>query len=146
MFKRLLEVCVAFGLVLSSFSCETISSLNVQKSLLRGTGDSGITTVLENQSEEKVQEIADGVKTICNDVLNFLDSGNIAGLTVNELKAELLEVVPEGSEDFVNDILSLVIMQNVDVGSIGSRNVKRIRAFVKGVIRGAEDYAVEDRG
>ena len=91
-------------------------------------------------------DCSEAIEGFGDHILNFLDSGNIAGLTVNELKAELLEVVPEGSEDFVNDILSLVIMQNVDVGSIGSRNVKRIRAFVKGVIRGAEDYAVEDRG
>jgi len=146
MFKTIaLEVCVAFGLMCSS-GCIVVESLNVQKSLLRGTGDSGVTAVLENQDEEKVAEVVDGVISICQDVLEFLDSGSIAELTRSELKRALLDVVPDGSADFVNDIMSLVSMARIDVdGKIGTRNVKRIRASVIGVIRGADEYSVEDR-
>jgi len=143
-FKRLLEVCVAFGLVVAS-GCVGVDSLNVQRSLLRGTGDGGITTVLENQDADKVAEIADGVKDICNDVLNFIDSGNIGELTKGELKAALLNVVPDGSADFVGDIIGLVSVSNVDTSQIGARNVKRIRAFLRGVILGADEYDVGDR-
>ena len=82
---------------------------------------------------------------ICDDVLAFLDSGDIAELTKNELKAKLLEVVPEESRDFANDVLSLVSVGNVDVQKIGSRNVKRVRAFLNGVIQGASEYKVGDR-
>ncbi len=136
---------VVLAMGLGSMGCMTIDSLNVQKSLLRGTGDNGITAVLENQDANEVDEIVKGVKDICNDVLMFLGSGNISLLTKNQLKNELLDVVLAESADFVNDIVSLVSVTNVDLDTIGPKNVKRIRAFIKGVIRGADEYKVGDR-
>ena len=90
-------------------------------------------------------DIAAGVTSICNDVKDFLNSGDIIDLTKGELKIQLLEVVPSGSADFVSDILSFVSVANYDVEKIGSRNVKRIRAFLNGVIEGAQKYDVKDR-
>lgn len=123
----------------------TESSLNVQRSALRGTGDTGATTMLENQNSEEVTEIVNGVVGICNDVLDFLKTGDVANLTKGELKITLLNVVPEESADFVSDILAFVSVSNYDVQRVGSRNVKRIRAFLNGVIDGASKYSVEDR-
>lgn len=146
MWKRLLGVSVAIAVLVGTAGCAvTGSSLNVQRSALRGTGDTGATTMLENQKEEEVAEIVQGVVEICNDVLDFLKTGDVADLTKGQLKTHLLEVVPKESADFVNDILAFVSVSNYDVQGIGTRNVKRIRAFLNGIIRGAKKYDAGDR-
>ena len=146
MWKRILRAMVAGVLAVGMAGCTvTGSSLNIQRSALRGAGDTGTTTMLENQNADEVVDIAAGVTSICNDVKDFLNSGDIIDLTKGELKIQLLEVVPSGSADFVSDILSFVSVANYDVEKIGSRNVKRIRAFLNGVIEGAQKYDVKDR-
>lgn len=144
MWKRITEVMIAAGLIVL-MGCVSVQSLNVQRSALRGAGDAGTTALLERQDEVDADGVAEGIKNICNDVLFFLDDGNVNLLTKGELRAALLRVVPEESAKFVDDLLSLVSMARVDVGFVGRRNIRRIKAFVIGVIRGADEYDVGDR-
>lgn len=142
--KRLL-LPVLFATMVFGTGCVSVQSLNVQRSALRGAGDAGTTALLERQDEVDADGVSEGIKNICNDVLNFLDDGNVNLLTKGELRNALLRVVPEESADFVDDLLSLVSMAKVNVGFVGKRNIRRIKAFVNGMIRGADEYDVGDR-
>jgi len=140
MVRRLMIVAVVFSALAG---CKP--SMNVQRSGLRCVGDTGVTVLLDELPEEKVAEARKDVKDIGAALLKFLETGDVAALTMSELRAELEKLVPVKYKGYFDAVLSAASTQHVDVEKIGPNNVKRVRAAILGCLEGEQRYDVADR-
>ena len=123
-----------------------VPSANMERSILRGVGDTGITAVADGKEETDVQALVDGTKSACAALLAFLDTGNVVNLTTSELEAKLISLVDSKYSSIVSQALTGIKVAQLDVnGKIWVRNMKRVRAIIKGVLRGANEYEIADR-
>lgn len=121
-------------------------SLNIQRSLLRDGGDSGVTFYLETVDEAKLAETQKTIGEACDAMDEFLKTGSAATLPLAEIETQLKRVVPEKYQRWVGTALAAVSAVNVDVTkAIGADNVKRIRAALIGIRIGTTEYDVNDR-
>lgn len=139
--KRLM--CVALVAVLCS-GCFA-RSLNVQRAGLRSTGDISVTILGDATDDSEVTVVIAEVKAIAQELLAFMNTGNVWSLTKGQLEAKVVGMVPSKHRALVDDLLGLVDVVNVDVHAIGTGNVKRIKAFLRGTIRGCDRYDKADR-
>ncbi len=123
-----------------------VPSANMERSILRGAGDTSITAVADGKEEADVQALVEGTKKACISMLAFLDTGNVSNLTTNELDAKLIGLVDSKYSSIVAQALAVIKAAQVDVnGKIGARNMKRVRAVIKCVLRGCAEYEIGDR-
>jgi len=140
---RMLIVACVLAMVTG---CGSRLGLNFQRSALRGTGDLAVTTQLELTSEGSVENDRAKIKKYAEELLKFLDTGKVKELPLEELDAALRKIVPLEFMFIVDGLLGYIDAQTVDIdGKIGEDNVKRIRAFLRGVIAGAGYYDVKDK-
>lgn len=119
---------------------------NMERSLLRSAGDNSITAVADEEEASDVQALVDGTEAACVALLKFLDTGGVVTLTTSELEAKMISLVDSKYSTIVSQALTGIKSAQFDVnGKIGKRNMKRVRALVKGVLRGANEYDVNDR-
>lgn len=136
---------VALMLLVMS-GCGTPLGLNFQRASLRGTSDMSTTAVLEYTPEKEVTKKQEQIKKYAQDLLNFIGTGQVAKLPVNDLERELKKIVPDEFDFLVDGVIGYIVSQTVDVsGAIGEDNVKRIKAGLIGIITGAEKYDLNDR-
>lgn len=121
-------------------------SLNIQRSLLRNGGDSGVTFYLETVDEAKLAETQKTIGEACDAMDEFLKTGSAATLPLAEVEKQLKRVVPAQYQRWIGTALAAVSAVNVDVTkAIGVDNVKRIRAALIGIRIGATEYDEADR-
>jgi hypothetical protein len=122
-------------------------SLNQQRSLLRATSDNALTAALDQvDGEEDARVIRGKVKEIAIQVDEFLQTGDVCGLTAGEIRIELLKLIPAQYKQIVDQLLSAISPLHIaPSGKIGVNNVKRLRAVCQGAIDGADYYRMEDR-
>lgn len=115
-------------------------SLNMQRSLLRGSGDVAATAYLDHNDDvapRTLVQVAVGVQA-------FLESGDVSELPLDELKARLAQLIPIRYRAWGEQLLGVIDTQSVDVrGTVGVLNARRLEAFVIGFLRGAEAYERE---
>ncbi len=123
-------------LPLLSMGCAP-GSLNVQRSGLRASGDLSITLFLDNNPSSKADAKAQASKAMA-----FLETGGIANLPVTEVSGKLTAIIPLKYKDWVTQALAIAVIRaneaTVDVSKIGEANLARLRAFVRGVVQGAD--------
>ena len=141
---RFLAIVVVAAL---AAGCQTPSfSLNVQRSLLRDGGDSGITFYLETVDKVKLADTQTKIGEACDAMETFLKTGQAAVLPLSEVEKQLKRVVPAKYHRIVSTAIAAISAVNVDVSKkIGVNNVKRIRAAVVGIRTGTTRYDVADR-
>lgn len=133
------------GLLLVVSSC-TPPSLNVQRSALRSVGDLGVTVGLEFVAEKDVVALRKEIAEVAKKVVQFLDTGVVPNLTEAQINARLVSLVPPKYMSYFNTALTALSGRGIPIGQkIGSKNVRRIKAAVKGIQRGAEGYLKTDR-
>ncbi len=131
--------------VVALLAAGCVPSANMERSILRGAGDTSITAVADAKKED-VQALLDGTKTACTALMKFLDTGSVVNLTTNELETKLISLVDSKYSSIVSQALTGIKVAQLDVnGKIGARNMKRVRAVVKGVLRGSNEYEIGDR-
>ena len=143
--KKLLAVIILF----STVGCVP-PSLNLQRSVLRGTGDTAVTFVMDEVSDGKVDETLWKIKSIVGALNKFLEDGKVAGLTRSELSTEILKIVPAKYKNWADQLLAVVSSQDITVDQekivkIGPNNVLRLKAFLKGALKGLEEYNKDHR-
>lgn len=121
--------------------------MNQQRSILRAGADNGLTLYLD-----KMESPADAdahratVHGVAVEVLAFLQSGEVAEMTGGVVQSRLIDLVPVGHQQFLNQLLAAISGGHVDIDrQIGSENVKRLEAVCVGVIQGSTYYSLADR-
>jgi len=123
-------------------------SMNVQRSLLRDSGDSGATVYLETVDAAKVATQQAQIEEACEAALKFLDDGKVKDLPIDAVAAEIKKLIPAEYALLVDMAIGAIDTADptVDVSkAIGAANVKRIRAALRGAMLGATDYSLDDR-
>jgi len=126
-------------LVLSMFLPGCLS-VNLQLAGLRSSGDISVVVGLDATGAESLAERKAQVKGIAEQMLDFLESGEVAALTQGELKTALYQLVPERFRSYADLALGQVATRHLELGLIGAVNVERIRAVLLGVVNGCEKY------
>lgn len=120
-------------------------SMNLQRATLRAVGDASITAIVDNRSDEKVDETLSKVKEVGEGIAKFLKDGKVADLTDTQLKEEILKLVPAQYKNWADQLLGVVSVREVNVGKIGADNVALLDAFVKGTLTGVVEYNKKHR-
>jgi len=120
-------------------------SMNAQRSTLRDAGDIGATIWLDAIDQAKVEKRKQQIEQTCEKVIKFLEGGQVAALTGTVLTSKLVALVPKDWQWVPADILAAVSLQRVQTVAVGSKNIKRMVAFCRGMKRGAYHYALNDR-
>ena len=125
-------------------------SLNIQRSVLRGTGDTAVTFVLDEVAEDKLDETSGKIKSIVEGVAKFLEDGKVANLTRSQLSTEILKIVPAKYKNWADQLLAVVSAQDITVDTakvekIGVNNVLRLKAFLKGALGGIKEHNKDHR-
>lgn len=138
---------VVIGAMLAALSgCVGELGLNFQRSALRSSGDLASTTRLELISVSVVEKEKAEIIKYAKELLGFIETGKVKDLPVDELEAELRKLVPVEFALFVDAAMGYISSVDIDIdGKIGEANVKRIKAFLNGVIGGATYYDVKDK-
>jgi len=120
--------------------------MNVQRSGLRSSGDLTATISLDElvKSEDVPGTVALIDETI-DKLLEFLEDGELIHLTRSEFRLKAMEYIPVRLRDFSDAFFAAVSTQHLNVDKIGSKNVRRLKAFLKGAKNGLKEYKVEDR-
>ena len=141
---RFLSVLLVIVLCTMAIGCsDTLSSLNFQRSSIRGAGDIATTIWLEETSVVKIDETKAELLGVANSIEGFLSANPT--ITEKELVAGLLTVTPVEYQLLVAAIAATVNVK-VEIGPIGPDNVKRIVGFLDGIRSGVAKYSIEDRG
>lgn len=126
-------------IILSLAGCGV--GLNIQRSVLRSTGDLGATIYLDEAvSAQSAESVRVELLNIFNGVDKFMDTGSVANLSVDKLVIELNKIIPVKYQNYAEKIASHIEVANVNVDAIGKNNVKRVKAFLKGAITALNDY------
>lgn len=120
-------------------------SLNMQRAGLRDVGDAGATVWLEEIDESKVDKRRVQIHDSCGKIIEFLETGQVASLTSSVLAQKLVDLVPDEYKWLPADVLAAVSLAKTSNEIVGNNNIKRMIAFCRGMQRGAELYAIEDR-
>lgn len=132
--------------VLLVSGCTSLLGLNFQRSALRSSGDLASTIELEYCSVGAVEQEKASIIKYAKEALAFVDTGKIRDLPVDEVEKALKKIVPPEFSIFVDAAMGYIDSIDVDIdGKIGKDNVKRLKAFLCGVIAGAGHYDVKDR-
>lgn len=119
-----------------------LTSVNLQMSALRDTGDTATCVLLDSQPYANVDGtimeltgcLSDAQKTVNGDV----EFGNLGAL--------LNTVIPAKYSAYVSQIELLVQGQSIPTNKIGTTNVKRILGFLNGASNEAANYDKSLRG
>lgn len=142
--RRWIPVVMAAGLAMAGVGC--VPSINMERSLLRGAGDTSITAVADGTQGSDLQARLVGARAVATTLLAFTNTGGVALLTTAGLRAELLQRVSPDYALLVDQAIAMVSTKHIDVGgAIGVRNVKRVKAYLVGVLRGVKNYKEADR-
>ena len=123
-------------------------SMNLQRAALRGGGDTAVTAVLGEVSDENFDDTFGKVKSIVDGVAKFLDDGKIADLTQSQLSDEIMKLVPVKYKAWADQLLAVasgVVVSEDQIAKVGVDNVRRLKAFLKGTKTGLTEYKKEDR-
>jgi len=131
-------VCVAMS------GCR--ATMNVQRATLRSSGDVGVTVYLDRCSVDTVTGKIEKVKEAVDKLLSFIEDGSVANLIPSQLRLKLMEQLPIEYALLVDNLVAVVSMEHFDAGMIGAKNVKRMKAFLGGLLTGLDSYDVADRG
>lgn len=130
-FMGMLLVLMALGLA----SCNP--TMNLQRSGLRGIGDLTAVVYLERHAVANPLEFREA----CIKVLDYIDTGAISALPLDKVEAELRRIVPARWAGFVPGIIAAASSRHADLATaIGLKNVQRLRAYVMGLVHGADGY------
>ena len=120
--------------------------LNFERSSLRAAGDWSSTISLEYEKAEFVPKQQADIQKYAQQLLDFIETGEVVKLPVDELEKVLKSKVPAEFALIVDAIMGYIVGIDVDIsGAIGEKNVKRIKAYLLGVIKGAKAYDLKDR-
>lgn len=126
----------------------TPPGLNLQRSILRGSGDAAVTFVLDEVSDKNFDASSAKIKSIIEGVSKFLDGGKVADLTQSQLKDEIQKLVPVKYKSWADQLLAVASATEVDVdkiAKIGKNNILRLRAFLDGTLTGLKEYSKDQR-
>ena len=123
----------------------TAPSMNVQRSVLRDAGDTGLTVALDAVDEAAVPNVQKEVEQTTKAILKFLEDGKVSDLTHSDAVKELEKLIPANLRPYFDAVLSVLGTHQVDVEKIGKDNVKRLQAACIGVLQGNTQYSLEDR-
>jgi len=141
-----MRVAVIAAMLVVTSGCVGELGLNFQRSALRSSGDLASTTRLELISVNAVEKEKADIIKYAKELLAFIETGAVKDLPIDELEAELRKLVPVEFALFVDAAMGYISAVDVDVdGKIGEANVKRIKAFLNGIISGATFYDVKDK-
>jgi len=136
----------ALVVLLVCSGCGMPLGLNFQRSSLRAGGDWSTTISLEYEKAEFVEKQKADIKKYASELIDFLQTGQVAALPIAELEKLLKSKVPQEFYLVVDAALGYVESQQINVSAgIGKDNVKRIIAYLRGAINGAEKYDLKDR-
>jgi hypothetical protein len=119
--------------------------MNVQRASLRSSGDIGVNVLLDSRLEGDVDQTSKDIRDACEKLTAFLNGGGVYQLTKTELANDMLSLVPVDYKELVDAAVAVISIQHVDTQKIGKKNVKRVKAFIKGTLRGLEEYDKGDR-
>lgn len=145
-------LAVAVMMVATLGGCQETSSslaltLNQQRSLLRATADNALTAYLDRTEDlETLERRRLRAHGIAHQVKMFLKDGSVAELTRDELRAQLLRMVPSDYQLILDHLLAAVSSVHVDTAErIGENNVKRLASVCDGTTQATMQYIFEDR-
>jgi len=143
--KRVLFVVAVFVLLVG---CEmpdvNVTGLNVQRSAIHGSGQVGVAAILDNRPTVEVPNDIKAIKETVKEIRKFLETGNVADLTMGEFRKALDKLIPEKYQPYFNAILAAVSNIHVDTQKVGKDNLKRIKAALNGIEYRADNYDLED--
>jgi len=119
-------------------------SMNTQRSALRGTGDVVATVLLERVDAAEVPAKQALALKVIAEVEKALDAEGVPELTLEKLQA-LMDKVPGEYRPVADAIMKVVRGVKLPTDKLGSNNIKRIRAALKGLTSGINGYRIEDR-
>lgn len=140
MVKYLFVVCVCLFFA----GCES-PSMNMQRSAARDAGDTGITAYLDNRDAHDVDEKKTRILEIVLEIENFIDSGEIGQLTVGAITKQVNKVVPTEYQDLSDTVLDYLSEYEVPTDKVPENIIKNIKAALKGIRTGVDEYKLEDR-
>lgn len=123
-------------------------SMNLQRSALRGAGDTAVTVILDSSSDSSYKESLTKIKGIAEAILKFLEDGKVANLTRSQIGVEITKLVPAKYKGWADQLLAAASGTVVDVDKIekiGVNNIARLKAFLKGTLSGTNEYKEADR-
>jgi len=139
-----IAIIIVVSVILSG--CVEELGFNFERSALRSSGDLASTTRLELIAVGAVDKERAEITKYAKELLDFIDTGRVKDLPVDELEAELRKLVPAEFALFVDAAMGYISTIDIDInGKIGEINAKRIKAFLTGVISGATYYDVNDK-
>lgn len=137
---------VAALLVMSVSGCGGPLGLNFERSSYRSAGDLSATATLEFAQPAHVEPQRAEIKKYAKSMLEFIETGQVAKLPIGELEKALKKLVPAEFAFLVDGVIGYIASKEIDVsGAIGANNVKRIKAGLIGILRGADAYDIKDR-
>ena len=132
-------------LVLVASGCKSVS-MNVQRSSLRSSGDVGVTIYLDGCKAVTVEGKIAKIKEAVAKVEKFLEVGNAAALLPSQLRIELIQLVGPTYGILVDNLIAIISAEHLQLGKVGEKNVRRIKALLAGISCGLDEYVLEDRG
>jgi len=132
------------AIVLLAIGC-TPPSMNMQRSGLRGICDAGTTAALDAVSEESLPAVQKDIKDTCDALSKFMADGKVADLVYSDFRAAIEKLIPQNLKSYFDAVLAAASTQELDIGKLGTNNVKRINAAILGVQLANAQYAKEDR-
>jgi hypothetical protein len=134
----------AAALVSALLACGC-GTLNVQRSALRGAGDLSCTAFLDRAPEADVCVVAEETRKIAKGLIDFLDRLPAEGCYPDAL-FELLRDRAGARGAWLVEGARIYCGRRLDRRlTVGPDNVKRIRAYLTGVVEACDEYDPKDR-
>ncbi|MEK6832834.1 MAG: hypothetical protein AABY32_02210 [Nanoarchaeota archaeon] len=133
---------IMFVFILSG--CNMDRSMNVQKSVIRGTGDVSATLVLEKTQLVDVEQRKIQMDKAATIVIETLEKDAIYPMTIDELRAKLRAKLPIEFWSYIDEILAYV--ERIKPSEYMSQTViDRLLAYAKGFKIGTNEYNIKYR-
>jgi hypothetical protein len=140
-------------LVTIMLSCVLVGCTQPGMNAKLATADAGcglaVVGALEATPDEKFDDTRAKIVNICTELLGFVETGSLAQLPLDEVKAKLDKfMIDKGWGQYtylVDTVVQWVKTQNVNVEKIGTNNVYLIKVGLKETIRNAERCTVEGK-
>lgn len=120
-------------------------SMNLQRSIARDGGDSGITIYLDRVDEIEVPDRIETLNTIISEIEKILDDQVVGDLTVVFFKDTVTKIVPEGFESIFNHLIDYLRGFEMPSDQIPENIVRKIKSALQGMRVGIVEYKIEDR-
>ena len=141
--KRPWVVLVAVIVIMAMVGgCKT-TSMNLQRSGLRSSGDLVVTGTLDAQESDTVSDSISKIETTCDKIETHL-GGLDDGATLNDFRSAVLAEIPPATH-FLIDAVCERVGKRMEGQVLSPDAVKRILAFVRGARSGATRYDMADR-